>query len=243
MNTIINIFKKCISILERTVLHPQYIAKRYSVCRYKIASKWAGGLVADIGCGRQELRKYLVRSNDYIGLDYPLTNKRYDLCPDIYASAENLPFPDSSIDTAIFLEVAEHLPDVRTVVMEISRTLKSGGYLIFSMPFLYPIHDAPHDFTRYTEYGLLGLFESQSLVVQDLVSLGSPIESAVLQVNLVLAWYTLNSRFAFRPVFFFLVLVVCPVLNSLVYVFRNIFSGKIKNSPFPIGYTVVLKKP
>ena len=40
------------------------------------------------------------------------------------------------------------------MLAEIHRVLRPGGRLFFSMPFLYPIHDAPHDYQRWTRYGL-----------------------------------------------------------------------------------------
>ena len=34
------------------------------------------------------------------------------------------------------------------------RVLKPGGHAWLSIPFVYPIHNEPYDFQRYTEYGL-----------------------------------------------------------------------------------------
>lgn len=37
--------------------------------------------------------------------------------------------------------------------------LTSGGTLTLTVPFVYPLHEAPHDYQRFTAYGLAHLFE------------------------------------------------------------------------------------
>ena len=44
-------------------------------------------------------------------------------------------------------------------VKEFSRILKKSGKLIIIMPFIYPIHDAPDDKYRFTEYGIRELLK------------------------------------------------------------------------------------
>jgi SAM-dependent methyltransferase len=51
-------------------------------------------------------------------------------------------------------EVLEHLPEPQKAVDEIFRVLKPGGTLLLTTRFLFPIHDAPHDYFRFTKYGL-----------------------------------------------------------------------------------------
>ncbi len=49
-------------------------------------------------------------------------------------SADALPFPDETFDLVCAFEIVEHVPDDRAVVEEISRVLRSGERLIFSVP-------------------------------------------------------------------------------------------------------------
>ena len=51
-------------------------------------------------------------------------------------------------------EVLEHLPEPQKAIDEMFRVLKPGGQLLLTTRFLFPIHDAPHDYFRYTKYGL-----------------------------------------------------------------------------------------
>jgi SAM-dependent methyltransferase len=75
--------------------------------------------------------------------------------PDIVADACNMHMlEDDSFDLVFAMEVLEHIPTPQAAVDEINRVLKPGGKFICSVPFLFPIHDEPYDFYRYTKYGL-----------------------------------------------------------------------------------------
>ena len=51
-------------------------------------------------------------------------------------------------------EVLEHCTDSKIVLMEIHRVLKKGGSLIFTVPFLWPLHEVPYDHYRFTPFAL-----------------------------------------------------------------------------------------
>ena len=61
-------------------------------------------------------------------------------------------------------EVLEHLPEPQKAVDEFFRVLKPGGTLLLTTRFLFPIHDAPHDYFRYTKYGLRHLLRRFEIV-------------------------------------------------------------------------------
>src|SRR5687767_15064349 len=70
------------------------------------------------------------------------------------ADAHMLPFLDGSFDVVLCTEVLEHLPEPQRAIDEMYRVLQPGGQLLLTTRFLFPIHDAPHDYFRYTKYGL-----------------------------------------------------------------------------------------
>jgi len=77
---------------------------------------------------------------------------------DVVADAHDLPFEDESFEVILCTEVLEHLHSPHIAISEMRRVLKVGGELILSTRFVFPIHDAPHDYFRYTEFGLKYLF-------------------------------------------------------------------------------------
>lgn len=139
-------------LLRHTPFHPQWLLGRRKPPK---GIHGASGVVLDIGAADRWVATYLQPGAFYVALDYPVTGKEfYDTRPDIYADASRLPIKDSVVDNVICLEVVEHLRDPRAAMAEIERVLKPGGKAWLSMPFMYPIHNAPFDYQRYTEFGL-----------------------------------------------------------------------------------------
>jgi len=125
------------------------------------ANVYIRGVVLDVGCGEKPYYEYLhkiARVEYYIGLDLPPNtfNKSKDskIKADVFGDALNLPFRSNSFDTVISTQVLEHIPEPKRMLGEIYRVLKRGGYLILTCPLIWNIHDEPHDYFRYTLYGL-----------------------------------------------------------------------------------------
>ena len=229
--------------LRYTPLHPQWFAYRYERQRYEEVGRLAGGRVLDIGCGRQPLRAYLHSACNYFSLDYPETGEAlYDARPDVFGDAHALPFVDGVFDTVVLLEVLEHLSEPETAIHEARRVLARGGRLIISTPFLYPSHDEPGDFQRWTRHGLERLVQSSGFVVQQLSSMGSPVECGVLLLSLSLAWQTLHAAAAARLPLMLLSVVAIPMLN-LLGASVSLLCRICGDTPFATGYLLVAEEP
>lgn len=113
------------------------------------------GVVLDVGAGDMPYREILLdhapNVSAYVGVDLYQTN--YGI-PDVYWDGFKLPIASGSVDCAIATEVLEHVPDALIVVEEVFRALKPGGLLFISVPFLWPLHDVPHDEYRYTPFSI-----------------------------------------------------------------------------------------
>lgn len=114
--------------------------------------EYAHGKLIDLGCGVMPFRNEVLHQVAcYHGLD------RYPRSPSIQLVGdmqEMTMIGNSSYDTAVCLEVLEHLPDPFKATDEIFRILRPGGFLIGSVPHLSRLHEEPHDYYRYTAYGL-----------------------------------------------------------------------------------------
>lgn len=83
--------------------------------------------------------------------------------PDVIADVCDLRcFETASFDAVFLLEVLEHVATPALAIAEIARVLTPGGTLVLSSPFAFEIHDAPHDYYRFTEHGLRHLLRDFS---------------------------------------------------------------------------------
>lgn len=126
--------------------------------------KFAKGRVLDVGCGNKPYRNRFPDSvNEYVGCDVEQSSLQVvdKICP-----ATSLDFTDGSFDTVFCTQVLEHVYDHKQVFKEIIRVLKPEGYFIGSLPMSWPHHEVPHDFFRFTKYGLEGLIKETGFEVE-----------------------------------------------------------------------------
>jgi SAM-dependent methyltransferase len=114
------------------------------------AGRYGRGRVLDAGCGR---RPYAEFFSDYTGLEFDRV--RYADAPaDVWGSGMELPFRDKAFATVFSSQVLEHVPEPWRMVAEMARVLEPGGHLILTAPHIWGLHEAPHDYFRFTCYGL-----------------------------------------------------------------------------------------
>ena len=112
--------------------------------------------IVDIGSGNSSYNRYFPNR---IAVDIDPARK-----PDIIGDAENLPFKDGEVEAILSTDVFEHLKNPVKATSEMYRVLKKGGHVIFCTRFIFPIHDSPRDFWRFTKYGLQELFKDFEIV-------------------------------------------------------------------------------
>lgn len=207
---VMSIAKRIAKFGRRLPIHPQWLlgARKADPTIGKLK-----GMVLDVGCADRWIEPHLSLEATYIGIDYPPTGTcLYSARADVFADAATLPFASSSADAVICLEVIEHLSDYRAALHEFFRVLKPGGTLVLSMPFLYPIHDAPHDYQRLTEHGLRRDMAMAGFEILRLNKSGHAIHASGLLFNLALTGGLYTRRrlldYAMLPFVAILVLVV-----------------------------------
>ncbi|OGT33677.1 MAG: hypothetical protein A2W28_03115 [Gammaproteobacteria bacterium RBG_16_51_14] len=104
----------------------------------------------------------------------------------MFADAAQLPLADSSADAVLLLEVLEHVEQFEQVLAEIQRILKADGELYLSAPFIYPAHDVPYDFHRFTRHGLVKDLARHGLNVVTIKQHGNSFVVALQMLNLSL---------------------------------------------------------
>lgn len=74
------------------------------------------------------------------------------------AHALSAVFRPASFDHVFSLSVLEHLPAPWRLPAQINHVLPIGGEVMHSVPFAWPVHEAPNDFWRFSDKGLELLF-------------------------------------------------------------------------------------
>ncbi len=152
--------------------------------------------------------------------------------PDIVLDIQNMyKLKDEIVDVIFCIEVLEHVPNPFKAVEEIYRILSKWGFFVWSTPFIFPIHDAPHDYYRFTKYWILYLFNKFSKIL--LKERNNYIKSCyVILLRLLNIW---NVKQKIIAVFLFpLFVFLYPII-----LFLSIF---VTNSESTTWYFYIFKK-
>jgi SAM-dependent methyltransferase len=228
--------------LRATPLHPQWLALRDEAQNRRAIAQHLTGRILDIGCGNRPMEALLGPDTAYVGLDYPTTHaKGYAGRPDVFGDGQSLPFGAECFDVVVALDVLEHLPAPDQCVREAARVLRNGGQLILQTPFLYPLHDMPHDFQRWTLPGLEALVQQQGLAVTERRVFGNPCETAAALSAIGLAKGILDSVVHRSPAILLAPLLVASILfvNLLGWLLARLLPA---DDFMPLGYRLVCTK-
>ena len=159
----------------------------------------------------------------------------------ITASVYDLPFKDGEFDLVLCIAVLEHLEDPIKAAHEMRRVLKSGGRIIISVPFMFPIHDAPNDYWRFTKFGLRKLF-SEGWIIETVVAESNTQETLAVILQRV-GYQTkmkLNSFSKFTV--FFLAQILGRMPNMIKAVYGDIGKKHEEPEAFANGFFLTAKK-
>jgi SAM-dependent methyltransferase len=128
----------------------------------KAFSHYISGKVLDIGAGGFDRYEELLSVKEKVNMDVSAGKN-----VDVVGSAENIPFPDNSFDSAICTQVFEHLKNPDKAASEIYRVLRKGGFVLITVPQTNELHEEPNDYFRYTKYGIKYIFEKAGFTTED----------------------------------------------------------------------------
>lgn len=180
----------------------------------KALEEYVKGHVLEIGVGNLDYINNI--ENNYLSYKTLDIDKKLDVdfCEDIHKTT----IPGNQFDTIIMIEVLEHLYNPFKAIEEVHRIARTNANVIATTPFIHPYHGEPHDYFRFTEYGLRKIFENFSKV--EIISYG----------NLFGALLDLSKTYKiFKPL---------SLINPLI---NNCFNYSLKEKT-PIGNLVIAVK-
>ena len=205
--------------------------------RYQNAiAKHANGKLLDLGCGKVPLYEtYRDRASGSVCADWPSTIHK-NLYIDTFCDlSKPLPFGDNAFDTILSSDVIEHLPDHDLAFREMGRVLAPSGMLILNTPFMYMIHEIPHDFYRHTRFSIERLTTLAGLRVMELDEIGGGLDVLVD----MLAKYASGVPLIGTPLS--IGLQKAAILMSGTRMWKR--QRNTSASRFPLGYFLVARKP
>ena len=229
---------------------PQWIQRRVEVDNFVLfdfiekagASLDEGALVLDAGAGDGRYRTEFAHTR-YVGVDLAVGELSWNYSRlDAICDLGGLPFGNGVFDAVLCTQVLEHVAEPKLGLKEIGRVLNPGGRLFLSAPQSWHQHQKPHDYYRYTSFGLRYLVEAAGLRVQSLTNMGGYFWFLAFQLQNINYWLFPKGMPGRRwtwPLRLINALVFQVVFSIILYYLDAL--DRIKDETF--GYVCVAVRP
>jgi SAM-dependent methyltransferase len=139
-----------------------------------------GARVLDAGAG--ELRyAHLFARHRYLAVDLGVGDAAWDYTKlHCLADLSALPLAAGSCDACVNIVTLEHVQEPAAVLAELARALRPGGRLLLVVPQEWEVHQPPHDYWRFTRYGVRYLLDNAGFTAVHVYPVGG--------------WFRLMSR-------------------------------------------------
>jgi len=198
-----------------------------------------GSRILDAGAGELRYKKYFSHC-DYVSQDLCIGDKEWyfnDI--DIKSNIYDIPVEGESFDYILCAQVLEHLEFPELAFKEFNRILKKNGKLLLTAPLGQGEHQTPHDYFRYTKYGLNSLGKRSGLNLVYIKPAGG------IFINLeYIFWQAVGKFIPFRKhlvirYFSFFLLLPFQFIFGMIFVLFDIFD---QNKDYTNNYNCVYEK-
>jgi SAM-dependent methyltransferase len=183
-------------------------------------SKYYKGRLVDLGCGTAPYKEFFLQYADsYMGVDW--SESIHEFKGDVISNLnEKINLEDDFADTIVSLSVMEHLYNPEVFLSETYRVLKDDGVFVLGVPWMWWIHEAPHDYYRYTSFGLKHLLQKAGFSEVEIIPTSGFFTTIFIKMNYFSVNFLKGSKFKvnllrtlFRP-FWFLSQKLAPYLDK-----------------------------
>ena len=185
----------------------------------------------DAGAGEGSHRSFFAAQR-YIGLDLAVGDSAWDYSKlDVLGDLTALPFRDCLFDAALNIVTLEHVRDPARVLRELARTLAPAARLLLIVPHEWEEHQQPHDYFRYTRYGVEYLLRQAGFEGLDIRPVGGFFRLLSRRLLNALQFFPGPLMFA-AAIFFVPPALLLPMLEPLD-----------RRQNFTLGYICYARKP
>lgn len=189
-----------------------------------------GARVLDAGAGEGSYRDHF-GAQRYCGLDLGVGDGAWDYSKlDVLGDLSSLPFREGAFEATLNVVTLEHVREPGRVLDELFRVLMPGGRILIVAPHEWEEHQQPHDYFRYTRYGLRYLLERAGF--------------REIQVEPVGGFFRLLSRRLFNALQFFPgpLAVVAALFFAPPALLLPLLDPLDKKRNFTLGYICTARK-
>jgi len=191
-----------------------------------------GEKTLDVGCGSSYYSEYFP---DRIGFDITFRDG-----VNIIGDAISLPFGDESFEFVLCTEVIEHLKEPQRAIGEMWRVLKPKGRLLLTTRFVFPLHDTPYDYYRFTKYGLRYLLRDWKILVIE------EEESTIGRLGILIQRIGIACNILWLKIFKLPFLIIGKLLSHFSFIlveeYGNLRSRTLEKNILTSAYYVVAEK-
>ncbi len=191
----------------------------------------SGARLLDAGAGEGNYKRHFT-SQRYFGLDLGVGDAGWNYSRlDVVGDVSALPFRDAAFDGCLNVVTLEHVREPGRAVAELARTLAPGGRLLLIAPHQWEEHQPPHDYYRFTRYGLQYLLHQAGLA-----------EASIRPVG---GFFRLLSRRLFNALQFFpgLWMLVAALFFVPPALLLPLLEPLDRRRNFTLGYICSARKP
>ena len=189
------------------------------------------GPTIDIGCGIMPYRSLFKQHDPYEGIEIETRHKDRNKLATHFYDGNTLPLADNSYSSVLCFQVLEHCLNPELMLQECHRVLKKGGTLLLTMPLIWPEHEQPWDFQRFTSYGIARHLEKSGFKIERLDKV-NPGLACIIQISI--DWIDaihrrisrrISNRFARRAL-----LVAWRIWTAPAYTLGNIIAALARSN-------------
>ncbi len=146
--------------------------------------------IIELGAANEYYKSFF--SLEFLDRKYIISNI---IDSDVILDMTSMNLDDNSVNYFTSFFAIEHLYDYPEFINEVFRTLKPGGRLMISIPFLYCYHAAPDDYFRFSISAIRKMFEKFNIL--SINAIGNK-ELNVVEFNMKKSWHKNNNSFLIK---------------------------------------------
>lgn len=210
--------------------HSYIIASKQIIHYQQFIKKHTSGLLLDCGCGDVPyygIYKDLIDDSYCIDWEY---SPQDQIHVDQFVNLNQTLGLKKTFDTIILSDVLEHIAEPQHLLNALYQLLNPNGKIIIMVPFMYRLHEEPHDYYRYTEHALKHMLHKANFNLLEIESYGGIVDVIFDLLNKV--FFNTKSRSK-------ILISIYKRVSKINYFKRN---NNERKYSFPLGYVLVANK-